>query len=177
MKGALGTFWKLSLAGCTTTVNVVTAFASLRAKGQGVGIGRRGFGFQGCSQLWLPWVSPHIRCSDAMDWNLLQHSVPTTETPLPVRPGAHRCPEFFLCSLQGVDLWTVPNRVLSTWYLVAFHDEEMPFYFSLDTFPSGLLSQYNFCTLTYCFSMCYCYHYTNVLLPSFLWYYGAKSKQ
>lgn len=56
MKGVFSTLRKLSLAGCTTIVNVVAAFSSLGVKGQGVGIRQRGFCFQGCSQ--LSQVSP-----------------------------------------------------------------------------------------------------------------------
>lgn len=58
MKGVFSTIRKLSLAGSTTVVKVVAAFASLRVKGQRVGVRQRGFCFQGCFQ--LSQVSPLI---------------------------------------------------------------------------------------------------------------------
>lgn len=47
---------------------------------------------------------PHIRCSDAVDWNLLQRSVrsvPSAETPLPVRPRGTLMPRVLPMLLAG----------------------------------------------------------------------------
>jgi hypothetical protein len=85
---------------------IVTAFVSLRVKGQGVGIGQRGFGFQGCSQLWLPQVSPLLIGIATVLWIGTCSSLLF----LPVKllayrdPDAHLCPEFLLWYFQGVDL-------------------------------------------------------------------------
>lgn len=95
------------------------------------------------------------------------------------------CPEFLLLSLQGLDLWIVPNWNNKTFNSVTmllllgtywhFYNEEMSFYFNLDTFLLGYWS--NTIHLLWLIVIVCVIATISLLLTFILWSYWVKTKQ